>query len=85
MRLIPLTAAALILFTCEPATAQNWRDSLQSELPGFREAAAKLYVPAPDPRTGVIEQFDGYHELQENARASPQARRPTRPRPAPMR
>ena len=26
MRLIPLTAAALILFTCEPATAQNWRE-----------------------------------------------------------
>lgn len=35
------------------------------ELPAFREAAARLFVPAPDPRTGVIEQFDGYFGLRD--------------------
>ena len=43
---------------------------IAAELPSFREAAAKLYVPAPDPRTGVIEQFDGYYELQETTVAA---------------
>ncbi len=47
---------------------------IAAELPGFREAAAKLYVPAPDARTGVIEQFDGYHELQETTVAALKAR-----------
>lgn len=33
---------------------------IAKELAGFRAAATKLYVPAPDKKTGVIEQFDGY-------------------------
>jgi nigerose phosphorylase len=36
---------------------------IQGELPRFREAENLLYVPAPDPQTGVIEQFDGYFQL----------------------
>ena len=39
---------------------------IAKELPKFREAAAKLFVPKPDPKTGVIEQFDGYFGLRES-------------------
>jgi kojibiose phosphorylase len=42
---------------------------IASELAGFREAAAKLYLPAPDARTGVIEQFDGYWKRRQIAPA----------------
>ncbi len=42
---------------------------LKAELPSFREAMSLLYVPEPDARTGVIEQFDGYFQLRE---ATPQ-------------
>jgi kojibiose phosphorylase len=38
---------------------------IEKELAGFRDAAARLYEPAPDPKTGVIEQFDGYSNLRE--------------------
>ncbi len=38
---------------------------ISRELADFREAARLLYVPAPDPKTGVIEQFDGYLKLRE--------------------
>jgi len=38
---------------------------IESELPGFREVENLLYVPAPDPKTGVIEQFDGYFQLRD--------------------
>ncbi len=38
---------------------------IERELPRFREAAELLYVPAPDPQTGVIEQFDGYFQLRD--------------------
>ena len=38
---------------------------IASELPRFREVAALLYVPAPDAKTGVIEQFDGYFQLRD--------------------
>lgn len=34
-------------------------------LAAFRDAASHLYVPQPDSGTGVIEQFDGYHSLEE--------------------
>jgi kojibiose phosphorylase len=37
------------------------------ELPAFRDAARRLFVPAPDPKTGVIEQFDGYLGLSESS------------------
>ncbi|HZZ20100.1 MAG TPA: glycosyl hydrolase family 65 protein [Opitutaceae bacterium] len=36
------------------------------ELAKFREAARKLFVPKPDPKTGLIEQFDGYFGLKES-------------------
>jgi kojibiose phosphorylase len=39
--------------------------AIERELPGFREAADRLYVPGPDTKTGVIEQFDGYFSLRE--------------------
>jgi nigerose phosphorylase len=44
------------------------------ELPRFRQGAARLYVPAPDARTGVIEQFDGYHKLRETTVAALKAK-----------
>jgi len=44
------------------------------ELPRFRQAAARLHVPAPDARTGLIEQFDGYHQLQETTVAAVKAK-----------
>jgi nigerose phosphorylase len=38
---------------------------IEKELPRFRDAAKRLFVPKPDRRTGVIEQFEGYHRLRE--------------------
>ncbi|MBI5425368.1 MAG: glycoside hydrolase family 65 protein [Opitutae bacterium] len=38
---------------------------IERELPAFADAAARLFVPAPDPTTGVIEQFDGYFKLRD--------------------
>jgi nigerose phosphorylase len=38
---------------------------ITAELTGFADAAARLYVPAPDPETGVIEQFEGYFKLRD--------------------
>ncbi|HEY4247574.1 MAG TPA: glycosyl hydrolase family 65 protein [Lacunisphaera sp.] len=35
------------------------------ELSRFREVGNLLYVPPPDAKTGVIEQFDGYFQLRE--------------------
>lgn len=35
------------------------------ELSSFREMADLLHVPQPDPKTGVIEQFDAYFKLKE--------------------
>jgi kojibiose phosphorylase len=35
------------------------------ELPLFAEAADLLYVPQPDQKTGVIEQFDAYYKLKD--------------------
>ncbi|SHO51257.1 glycosyl hydrolase family 65 protein [Anaerocolumna xylanovorans] len=31
----------------------------------FKDAAEHLYIPSPDKETGVIEQFDGYEQLEE--------------------
>jgi len=39
--------------------------AIEPELPAFADAAARLYVPAPDAKTGVIEQFEGYHQLRD--------------------
>jgi kojibiose phosphorylase len=38
---------------------------IANELPLFVEAAALLYVPQPDEKTGVIEQFDAYYKLKD--------------------
>jgi nigerose phosphorylase len=38
---------------------------IAGELPLFAEAADLLYVPEPDQKTGVIEQFDAYYKLKE--------------------
>ena len=38
---------------------------IAGELSLFVEAAELLYVPQPDPKTGVIEQFDSYFKLKE--------------------
>lgn len=38
---------------------------IAGELPLFVEAAGLLYVPQPDEKTGVIEQFDAYYKLKE--------------------
>jgi kojibiose phosphorylase len=39
---------------------------ITAELAKFKEAARKLFVPKPDPKTGIIEQFDGYLGLRES-------------------
>ncbi len=39
---------------------------IEKELTAFQDAARRLYVPGPDPKTGVIEQFDGYLGLRES-------------------
>ncbi len=44
------------------------------ELPRFAVAAKRLYVPQPDSRTGVIEQFDGYFKRQETTVAALKAK-----------
>ena len=38
---------------------------IAGELPSFVEAADLLYVPQPDEKSGVIEQFDAYYKLKE--------------------
>ena len=37
---------------------------LADELPRFKEMARLLYVPQPDKKTGVIEQFDDYYQTE---------------------
>jgi len=39
---------------------------IEGELPKFRDAARRLFVPKPDAKTGVIEQFEGYFGLRES-------------------
>ncbi len=45
-----------------------------AEIAGFREFAATMYVPAPDPQTKLIEQFDGYFQLKDEAMDATRAR-----------
>jgi kojibiose phosphorylase len=40
-------------------------DVSDEEVAGWRDVAAKLFLPAPDAATGVIEQFRGYLELED--------------------
>jgi kojibiose phosphorylase len=48
---------------------------IERELAAFQDVARRLYVPGPDPKTGVIEQFDGYLGLSEAAVEELKARR----------
>ncbi len=41
------------------------RIKIADELPLFQEAAKLIYVPAPDRKSGIIEQFDGYFKLKD--------------------
>ena len=47
---------------------------IAGELPLFAEAAKLLYVPQPDEKTGVIEQFDSYFNLKETTVGALKAR-----------
>ena len=38
---------------------------ITDEINGFREACDLMYLPHPDPKTGVIEQFDAYYKLED--------------------
>lgn len=48
--------------------------AIAPELTAFADAAVRLYVPAPDEKTGIIEQFEGYHQLREASVAELKAR-----------
>ena len=41
------------------------RLKIGSELKRFRDASQHLFIPKPDRKTGVIEQFEGYFKLRE--------------------
>src|ERR1017187_5180848 len=40
---------------------------IEGELPAFRGAARRLFIPGADAETGIIEQFDGYLGLRESS------------------
>jgi kojibiose phosphorylase len=48
---------------------------ITGELGALAEAAKRLYVPQPDARTGVIEQFDGYFRLEDTTVEAVKARK----------
>jgi len=50
-----------------PSDSSSILSGLQiaEELPFFANAAKQLYVPAPDPESNLIEQFDGYFDLKD--------------------
>ncbi len=60
-------AVAALLAERHPAKWQSLLKKLDiaAELPGFVDAAARVFVPPPDPDTGVIEQFEGYFGLRD--------------------
>ena len=37
----------------------------KEDLENLQDLHERLYVPQPDPKSGVIEQFDGYHKLED--------------------
>jgi nigerose phosphorylase len=47
---------------------------IDEELPLFEEAAKLMYVPEPNGKTGVIEQFDGYFKLKDSTVAELKSR-----------
>lgn len=63
-------AALLALAWLKRARPQAYRRldarlGLARDLPALRDLHARLHVPDPHPRTGVIEQFSGYHRLED--------------------
>jgi 1,2-alpha-glucosylglycerol phosphorylase len=46
----------------------------ETDFANWREMAAKIYLPQPDPSTGLIEQFDGYFTLEDTTPADLQKR-----------
>ncbi len=61
VELIPLVREELPETYDELNTAMNLEDALQD----FTDAMEHLFVPAPDPQTGLVEQFDGYFRLED--------------------
>jgi nigerose phosphorylase len=50
----------------EPDHQHLWQQNdLEALRLKYQEASEKLYVPKPDKQSGVIEQFDGYTELED--------------------
>lgn len=49
--------------------------SIADELPQFLEAEQLLYVPQPDKKTGIIEQFDDYFRLEDASVETVKARK----------
>ena len=66
-----LIALAMVDYLREahPAALQALLTKLDiaDELPGLAELAGTLFVPEPDPETGVIEQFEGYFKLDNTS------------------
>lgn len=64
-RMAKLTFEAAIKLL-EEDTEDTVAESEKSKLlEKFRDAALRLYIPQPDEKTGIIEQFDGYEQLEE--------------------
>jgi len=51
------------------------RTKFREILPSIRSMAEMLYIPSPDPETGVIPQFDGYFALEDISIAGLDARK----------
>jgi kojibiose phosphorylase/nigerose phosphorylase len=60
-----LAAAKLKDLDFEAYIALNNKLSFENDLPRFSEAAHKLKEQKPDPKTKLIEQFDGYFALED--------------------
>jgi trehalose/maltose hydrolase-like predicted phosphorylase len=59
--------AAEVLRRAKPAQYRRLIAKLgfSADLRELKDLAAHFYVPQPNPKTGVIEQFDGYHKLED--------------------
>ncbi len=68
--LAAIDAVKLLRTASEEAyQALSERYTLETELAAFEEAADKLFIPQPGAQTGIIEQFDGYFEMEETTPA----------------
>ncbi|WP_033167725.1 glycosyl hydrolase family 65 protein [Clostridium sp. KNHs205] len=64
-RMAKLTFEAAIKLLEEDAEDTVAESEKSKLLEKFRDAALRLYIPQPDEKTGIIEQFDGYEQLEE--------------------